>query len=514
MSDKVRDALIRYNSAKNDSDLHWSKNSLAYEYTMPNRNYNRFDTKTTGKGEIVNFRVHDTTAVEAVRTFVSTLQNILVPAGQNWALLTTSPAFSSLEISKAEADEVLKQITDVMFDILRNSRFDTAIFEAFHDMAVSNGVLLINEGDDDEPVKFMSVDARFVYPEEASNGVIESVYRDFNAVKIRNVKAIWPKAKLTDNLSKMLKDNIDAEVDLIEATIFDEETKLYSYMVLDAVNKDVLFEEESISSRWVVFRFNKMPGEVNGRGPVIDALPSILTVNVMKEFEKKGAALTVTPPFMGFEDGVFNPFTFNIRPNTVIPVNRFSTGQAPLQPLVTGQNIQVSQIMINDEREQIRRLLFSDPLGPINAPSRTATEVAIRQENALEKIGPIPGRLQTELLKKVVERVLFIMANKGIIRNPIQIGEEGVEITYKSPLSLSQGRSEINDLLQVHAALASIVGPEQAILGMKIQSLPEWIATRQGLDLSVVNDAEELEVIKQEAEQQIQSQAGGEQNVA
>ena len=105
----------------------------------------------------------------------------------------------------------------------------------------------------------------------------------------------------------------------------------------------LIIYEEFESNPGIVWRFQKVNNEVFGRGPVMDALPSIISLNELARIELAAANLNTFKPYMGFSDAVFNPHTFKLEPFTVIPIAPIgSGGSPPLIPLPDSSNPQFS----------------------------------------------------------------------------------------------------------------------------------------------------------------------------
>ena len=87
---------------------------------------------------------------------------------------------------------------------------------------------------------------------------------------------MWPNANHPQwMLQKLLKDPNATVKNLYEGIVYmhgDEEP--YKYVVW--IDSDILLEEAEKTSKWIVFRWSKINNEVMGRGPALDALPSIL----------------------------------------------------------------------------------------------------------------------------------------------------------------------------------------------------------------------------------------------
>ena len=76
---------------------------------------------------------------------------------------------------------------------------------------------------------------------------------------------------------------------------------------------------------------------------------------------------------MAASDSAFNQETFTPMPGSIVPVQMIM-GEWPIKPFEQSGNIQFNALLVNDFRQQINELMYSSPLGQVNAPNRTATE--------------------------------------------------------------------------------------------------------------------------------------------
>ena len=148
---KVNILLARYRKAKAIKDQWTPIFEDCYEYAMPQRE--SFYSESIAKRRSES--IFDETAVVGVQEFASRLQAGIVPNYARWADLT-----SGTEIPKDQQKEVnenLDQVTEYIFEILQNSNFSQEVHETFLDCAVGTGVLLVEEGDAVQPVRFRSI---------------------------------------------------------------------------------------------------------------------------------------------------------------------------------------------------------------------------------------------------------------------------------------------------------------------------------------------------------------------
>ena len=498
----------RYRRARAIADLWISLLEACYHYTVPSRNL--FYWTSQYQGAQKNAKVYDTTPVAALRNFVSKVQGALTPPQQTWAILE-----AGTEIPEEEKERVnlyLQKTTDIVFNYIRQSNFDLAVSECYYDLGIGTGALLCNEGPDENPLRFYSVPLARLAIEESVNNILETCYRWWDEIPIRDINVLWPKAKLTHTMKEMLRNDPHAHVkNLVEGTIFEYgKKKPFKYILM--YEDELLIDEYQESSPWIVFRWSKVNNEVYGRGPVIEALPSILSLNELARLELAAANFNVSKPIMAYSDGVFNPWTFHIEPNTVIPVAPSSSGNFPLQPFPDTANPQFMQLTSNDLRMQINKLLYADPLGPIEQPQKTATELALRQRNLAEEIGPLFTRLQQEFLSRLMNRVIYILQKKGFI-DKLQVNGKDIQLKYQSPLVAAQGQEDVQKFMQYFQVLQAVQGPEAAVVNVNPVKFPQWVAQKLNVDPSTLNTEDEMKQMYEEqmakAQELEQMQMGG-----
>jgi hypothetical protein len=208
---------------------------------------------------------------------------------------------------------------------------------------------------------------------------------------------------------------------------------------------------------------------------------------------------------MAYSDGVFNPWTFKIEPNTIIPVSPNSAGQWPIQPFPDSANPNFMQLTANDLRMQINSLLFADPLGPIEGPQKTATELALRQRNLAEQIGPAFTRLQQEFLSRLINRVIYILQKKGLMDKLVINGTE-IQLRYKSPLTAAQGQQDVQNFLQFYQILQNTQGPEAALVNLNPSKYPAWLASKMSVDVTALNTQQEMQDFYEQQSEKAQLQ--------
>ena len=240
-----------------------------------------------------------------------------------------------------------------------------------------------------------------------------------------------------------------------------------------------MFSQAFDQSPGIIYRWSVVPGEVYGRGPIIDCLPDIRTVNKVKEYILKNGALQMTGVYMGVNDGTWNPFTAQVHPGTIIPVGSNSNQNPSLRPLENSGRLDVGQLIIADLQNRINEALFANPLGELDDPVRTATEQMLRTQEMLRMAGASFGRLKTELLEPIVSRGVDILRKEGKLPD-ISVDGEELTIKMQSPLAKAEAMENFNNF-QVWYAQVAQLPPEIQALGTKLENIPYWTAQQLGL---------------------------------
>jgi hypothetical protein len=259
----------------------------------------------------------------------------------------------------------------------------------------------------------------------------------------------------------------------------------------------------------IVARSSVLSGEVYGRGRCMLALPDIKTVNAMMRDYLMHAAMQINPPMTALSDGLLNPYTVRLAPNSIIAMNLADQ----IKPLDVGGNYRVAEAIMGDVRRAIRRIMLGDEMDK-TGPVRSATEVAIADRNRMWNLGAEFGRIQAELAAPIIERCVWILQKQGKIP-PLKVDGRTLTLKYSSPLSRGQDQEEIMALgqsLEVMGIAAQVTGQagQMAIAsGLKVESLPAWLAKRTGLDATLVRTEEEMQQMAQAAAEAAQAQAQG-----
>lgn len=488
MSKSATQLLQQYSTAKGDWFNWRSIYDEAYAFTIPQKDP---WPEMTAQGVRKNIWVYDTTAVTSARRLVSRLHAALFPPGEEWFELEAGEEVTDPN-EKKELNKWLQLFTSLIFRVINASNFDLAINEMLQDLIIGTGSLMILEGDNRNPVKFKSVAVNVVYPAGDAFDDIETVWRDWPQVYGHDIQIIWPKAKIPSSIQHAMNSDPNCKFDFIEGIVYNQETRIYHHCVFQSGSTEYILDIETESSPWIVARWSKASNEVGGRGPVLDAMPTIRSLNRLVEDILRNVGLSTSPPWMAASDGVFNPYLFEIEPNKIIPISRQSMGDLPLQKLDVSGDIRTGTLEIQDLRQQIKDTLFDNPVRPVESPAQTATEIMIRQQTFMEEIGPAWGRLSVELSPKIIKRIIFIMQKQGRLPKDLNIDGKHINIRYKSPLVRSSSVQKIQNLQNYNTIMQSIVGPQLSLGTMNLQLLPFYLGDKLDVDDDLIKSPDEV----------------------
>jgi len=485
--------IKRVNAAKANKALWEHHIRECYRYTMPQRNTIDKYSKGAKKREYV----FDSTAEEALEDYATRMELELVPPNLYWMKLEVGTDIPEEE--HEGANEYLEKTTEVVFNHIQSSNFSSQIHEAFLDLGISTGAVIVEAGDGiQSSLNFRCVSLSELILEQSSKGIVDTVFREF-MLPAMDVPSIWKDAKLSDELKCIIKDTPTAEVSILEGVYLEDDK--YRSVVIYQADKLFLIDQEVGSNPWVIFRESTIPGETFGRGRVMRALPDIKTLNKMVEDHLRSASFTANPIYTATDDGVINPYTVRLQPGTVIPVGSNANDNPTLRPLPQAGDYQVLQYDIRALQDRIKTILISKPFGNIEeSPVRTATEMSIRNADLAKSSLGAAGRIQNELLERLIARCVYILKQAGKIAEFKVDGKE-VAIKFTSPASRSQDESQLAQYGRFSEMMA-IFPPELVGNEIRVEDIPGNIADILGLPSSIKRSAEEKQERAQQAQQQ------------
>ena len=471
-----------------------------------------FNTERSRGGKRTT-HVYDSTGIHANEMLAAGLHGMLTNPASNWFSLRIKDDQSNLADS-SEAKQWLEDTTNVILSEIAapSVAFSSHIHEYYLSLcSIGTACIFIGDPVNREGVSFRAIHIEEIFIAENADGIIDTVFRSFE-MTVRQIVQKWGEKSLSPRIAKMYeKKDYDRQVQLLHCVYpredMDKGKKAATMLpvasvYIDEKDKHVLAEGGFDEMPYMVSRWSKAVGEVFGRSPAMTALPDIKMLQEIMKTTIKAAQKVVDPPLLVPDDGVLGPVR-------TIPGGlnyyRASSG-ARIEPLQTGANIGLSYDMMNDLRERIRTMFFLDQLQFQGAPRMTATEVVERTERTLRLLGPTLGRLQSEFLGPMIERIYGVLSRSGRLPEPPEsIAEQELKIEYVSPLARAQRQSETQGIMRTLEFIGPIAGMDpQAAQVVKGADTVRHIAELNGVPPMLLKSDEEL-LAEAKAQQEAQA---------
>lgn len=489
-----------------DRELFRTLYESCYRICMPQRNL----FTTFEKGSKKMDEVYTSVGIAAANGFVNNMQATLTPAFVRWAEIKSGSLVP--EEATDSLDEALDAITEIVFDTINTSSFNVAASEMYYDLAAGTGAMLIMEGATEEkPIDFIAVPIAHLALEEGSNGSIDAVYRK-HEVQARLIQEQWKDAKLPDEFKTMAQESPEKSIELTEVTYYDYAKKKWQYCVFSEKHEGKLVTRIYEENPWVIVRWSKIAGEVYGRGPLLQALPDINTLNKVREYSLRSFQLNAIGCYTVADDGVINAGTLKIAPGGFIPVERNAGPNGPsIAPLPRSGDFNITQFEIETLKQDIMKLTLNNQLPPTAGPVRSATEIAERIKASMVDTGAAYGRLMFEFVQPFIKRVIAILNRKGKIVLPKEYAQLDTFLTKVKVLSPIAKQQNLEDVQSVIQALGMVgqIDPTGSLMNMgyKTELLASYIGEKLGVPALLIRSEDERAEMEQKLMQLAQQQA-------
>ena len=502
-TDLTKGLLSRYErleGQRQNWETHWQE---VADYMQPRK---ADVTKQRARGDKRMEQVFDSSPIQAVELLAASLHGMLTNPSTPWFTLR----FKDEDIdNEDEAKLWLEEATASMYTAFNRSNFQQEIFELYHDLITFGTAAMFIEEDDDDIIKFSTRHINEVFIAENDKGRIDTIFRRF---KISARAAVQ---KFGDNVSSdiqgIFKKDPYEEVEILHAVYprsdFNPKKKDKGNMPFESVYLEYKNASElSVGGfkefPFVVPRYLKASNEIYGRSPAMTALPDVKMLNEMSKTTIKSAQKQVDPPLLVPDDGF-------ILPVRTVPggLNFYRSGTRDrIEPLNIGANTPLGLNMEEQRRDSIRNAFYVNQLMMQSGPQMTATEVIQRNEEKMRLLGPVLGRLQSELLKPLIDRTFALLLRKNLFRPaPDFLSGQDIEIEYVSPLAKAQKSAELQSIMRGIEILGSLANVAPVFDHVNMDKLVKHLMDVVGVPQKVLKTQNEVQA-KREQDQQQQAQ--------
>lgn len=427
----------------------------------------------------------DGTGPSAQFAFVSHMKAEWMPAFEPFFKLENGPVYKVAEKDEEKINqraEQLQAITDVIHALTSKIRA-TSTDEMFHDYFAGTGCMVLTKGPKGDPIRGFAVPSGEIALETGAFGTPDRRFWR-RRWPVRQIPELFPRAKISDRLNQRLKSNRNSLVEVTQYSYWDHIEERWKFCVwTDVDTQNELWVTSTRSARWITPRMFVAPGENMGRGLAHIGLPFVKTVNKARELALRAAAFSLLGLWTRRHDGVFNPDTAAMIPGAMWKVgSNGSGGYGPtIQRLDVAKDFNISSIVINDEREQIRRVLLDDELPEISDRVRSPTEIAGRMRRYDRNRGGATTRFAFEGVHPFVEACVDILGEHNLLPENLTVDQIATYASVTAPAAAAQRTDRVERIVSYMQILVGLVGPE----AMKIVTVIEDILPQLGRDLGV-----------------------------
>ena len=504
-TDLSKELLRRFGKLKaqrQNWESHWQE---VADYMMPRK---ADVTKTRSKGDKRTELIFDSSPLHAVELLSASLHGMLTNPATPWFSLKFK---NSQIVDEDAANEWLEDATEKMYETFNRSNFQQEIFELYHDLITFGTAAMFIEEDSDDIVRFSTRHIGEIFISENNKGRIDTIFRKFK-IAARAAVTQFGENNVSSKLLAMATKDPYEEVEILHVVFprdkFDSKKKdaknmPFASCYIEIDSKEQISESGFNEFPYVVPRYLKASFEIYGRSPAMTALPDVKMLNEMAKTTIKAAQKQVDPPLLVPDDGF-------ILPVRTVPggLNFYRSGTRDrIEPLNIGANNPLGLNMEEQRRNAIRDTFYVNQLMMQSGPQMTATEVVQRNEEKMRLLGPVLGRLQSELLRPLIDRTFAIMFRQKLFRQvPEFLSGVDIQIEYVSPLAKAQRSSELQSIMRAIEIFGSLSRVAPVFDHVNIDNLVVHLADIVGVPAKVLNSKAEVNAIRQQKQQQEEQQ--------
>lgn len=479
-----------------------------YFYVIPDRDAFNIKFNYTDTGKPVTQMIWDNTAMIAAYQRANDLHGLLMPKDRVWGKYVMDPhQHDEEDIQKGQL--VLDKINERIMFYLNESNLARVVGSSNLDLVGGTGVIWVESPSDDVPLYFRSIPAVALYIEYCNDDLIRNCWY-VSKMTGRAVLDTFPDYKGTQ--FNNLKDNPNDTYSVNYGQVEVGKDQYYIYAVLDDDPFTVLWDRYSDYRQIIVYRDRVRPGEAEGRGVGIDMMPTIIDLNRIVEYSRKNMAFKANPPMFYDAGSYFNPYS--VRQWAGAMIARQPNGRNPLEALQMPEYPDVFQQVVHMQ-EVIQKAFMVDPLGEIQTPVRSATEISIRENRAQRTASTDISRLINELPRQIFEVSAKILNGRGLLLKPKEVipgfDPAQLKFAFQSPLYDLQNQSDLNHFITSMQIKQQFWGQSAPMISTDMFEANRFINDKLNLPAKLSVSDEQLKKTLAEAAQLQQNSLAGAQ---
>ncbi len=459
------------------------------EYLMPFKyNINHKDDKNSKDYQEKNANIISSIGANSANNFVNKMQQIITPVNTDFLGLE----FADYIDNKEEKDKELEKLAKLLNAFKNASNFDAIMPQFYYDLIAGTACLVVQGNGFREPLIFNAIPFKDYCIHEGFNGNPDGIYREIT-IQEKEIEFIWSDAKYEIKNKKE-----DKSVNLLEVVKYNYKNNNFDYLIIDNNTKkdrSIIVRRTYKTNPFIVLRWNKVNGEIYGRGVGTVAIPEVKTLNKIIDYALRALAFAI-PTYMYKDDGMIDPDTLVLEPGAMIPVPDNDTRNPYITPVNTSSNLNfdITQYNISSMEMRIKRIMLDNTI-PDDSNVRSATEVNQRVAELNVNLTSMFGRLLTEFLKPLTKRIIEVLQTFGYIPPDFdlsRIDNYTIKVKIKTALALQANQEELTKTINAMQILGSF-DPTGALISktIKLANILPYMLRLAGVPSEFINSKEE-----------------------
>lgn len=490
------------------SALMWTEGQTWYpawrelaQFCNPTRGF--FLDDVPNRGKQIDFKtVIDGHARRCARTLASGMTSGLTSPSRPWFRLgLPDPAFSDFGPAKLWLDEVERR----MLDVFAKSNVYGVLHSMYEEIATFGTACSFLEEDARDVIRGRVYTAGEYFLACGADGRVNAFYRKFwmSTFQMRDRFGI---ENCSPSVQAKIKNNEDSWV-RIDHLIEVNDDRIPTYKDFKNMPyRSIYWETGSMHNVYLECGgYEEFPlltprwdttttADAYGRGPGWDALGDVKMLQKERREGLTALAVMIRPPMQ--KDSSIEG-EVNLMPGGVT-ISSAQVPNAGLRPAYQiNPDFNAISVEIQNTKKAISEAFFADLFLMMQDDTRsgiTATEIAERQAEKLQILGPVLERLENELLNPLITRTFAIMFRKGLLPPPPpEIQGMELKIQYISILAQAQRMAGITAIDQWTLSIleeSKVNGESMDIINFDEKNAVK--ADMLGVPAKIVNNPEQI----------------------
>lgn len=409
------------------------------------------------EGRKKTVRLYHSHGIAAADKLARTMHGSITSPAQQWHSLVMRQA----ELRKIKPiEEWLEEIDQRLYLTRNQSNFSMEIGRLYGSLVpLATSGIYVEEGETKRAGQFGGLQYAFMpigsfSIEQNAAGQIDTLYRDLK----------WPLRDLLRefgedigmDLVRRAAERPDEEIEFVHA-IYPRKARdprradarnmpwASCYFRLGGEHGPQILRESGFPEQpFMVPRWDVAQNEIWGTGPGHVAYPDVRSLNRTRELKLAAAGVAVYPPMLQTKGLLLSQV--NLSPGAVML--REAGNEEVLTAFDNKAKFDVAKLTEEDMVQAINAMFYVLELMLPDKPNMTLGEAQIRVEQQMRLLGPTMARLESELLKPLIERELGLMSRGGALPPPppellelVDVAE--IDIRYEGPLARAQRSAEL-----------------------------------------------------------------------